>query len=116
MISNVVYFAALAALSAFLSQPLWFHAGIAYLLSTIVNYSLHYRVTFRSTAGHGAAVARYIPVQLVGLTLNSAILYALVTELGLHYLLGQVVAIVATTTWSYLANRNWVFASNHRET
>lgn len=115
VISNVVYFASLGALSAIFREPLWLHAGIAYLLSTVVNYLLHYKVTFRSISGHGMAVKRYIPVQAIALATNSWLLYLLVSQIGMHYLLGQLVAIVATTTWSYLANRNWVFAAGRRE-
>ena len=114
VMSNVVYFASLGALLAVFQEPLWLHAGIAYLLSTIANYLLHYTITFRSSSGHSLAIRRYIPVQAIALALNSWVLYFLVSHLGLHYVFGQVVAIVATTTWSYLANRNWVFASGGR--
>jgi putative flippase GtrA len=112
--STVVYFGILGALLAFFQEPLWLHAGVAYLLSTVANYLLHYTITFRSSSQHGLAISRYVPVQVIALALNSCILYSLVSHLGLHYVFGQAVAIVATTTWSYLANRNWVFSSGSR--
>ena len=115
VITNVVYFASLAILSAVFQEPLWLHAGVAYLLSTLANYWLHYTVTFRSSSGHGMAIRRYIPVQAIALATNSWILYLLVSYMGMHYVFGQVVAMAATTTWSYLANRNWVFASSRRD-
>lgn len=114
VMSNVVYFGSLGVLLAVFQEPLWLHAGSAYLLSTIFNYLLHYTITFRSSSGHSLAIRRYIPVQTIALALNSWVLYFLVSHLGLHYIFGQVLAIVATTTWSYLANRNWVFASGGR--
>jgi putative flippase GtrA len=114
LMSNVVYFGSLGALLAVFQEPLWLHAGVAYLLSTVANYLLHYTITFRSSSQHGLAIRRYVPVQAVALALNSWILYFLVSHLGLHYIFGQAVAIVITTIWSYLANRNWVFASGGR--
>lgn len=110
VVSNIIYFAALALLVIFLPGPLWLHAGIAYLLSAVINYVMHYSVTFRSTTGHGLTISRYIPVQGTALLMNSWLLDLLVSRGELHYLLGQLVALVATTAWSYFANRNWVFS------
>jgi putative flippase GtrA len=114
VMSNVVYFSSLGVLVAVFHEPLWLYAGVAYLLSTVANYLLHYTITFRSDSQHSLAIKRYVPVQAIALAMNSWILYFLVSHLGLHYVFGQVVAIGATTTWSYLANRNWVFASSGR--
>jgi putative flippase GtrA len=41
--------------------------------------------------------------------LNATILEVLVTRLGFAYLLGQGVALVATTCWNYVAQKSWVF-------
>jgi putative flippase GtrA len=110
VVSNIIYFTALALLVMLFVEPLWLHAGIAYLLSAVINYLMHHTVTFRSTTGHGLAISRYIPVQGTALLMNSWLLDLLVSKGGFHYLLGQLVALLATTVWSYFANRNWVFS------
>jgi putative flippase GtrA len=99
--SNVVYFAVLGVLVWLFVKPLWLYAGIAYLTSAVANYLLHHTVTFRSKARHSFALSRYVPVQAVALLTNSWLLDLLVSKWGLHYVLGQFMALVITTTWSY---------------
>ena len=108
--TNAIYFAALAVCQLALHTPLWLGAALAYGLSAVFNYLAQRRYTFQSDAAHSAALPKYIVVQGVALALNSLILEVLVTRIGLHYLLAQGLALVATTAWSYVAQRAWVFS------
>lgn len=109
LLTNVVYFSVLALLRSAWDALLWVDAAIAYFCSALFNYLLHYRFTFKSTERHRAAILRYIALQMGALTLNSIILQTLVVNLGLHYVIGQGVAIVMVTGLTFLINRFWVF-------
>lgn len=93
----------LVALRAVAASALGFTAG------ALVNYSLNYRITFRSDKAHREAMAKFFTVALVGLGLNTAIM-ALATEvLALHYLLSQVLATGMVLVWNFTGNRLWTF-------
>lgn len=108
-LTNVVYFGVLYLTARLAGWPLWFASGVSYALSMLVSYLLQRHLTFRSERPHGEAGIRYVCVQLVGLALNSTVLELLVTRLSLHFVIGQAVALVITTAWSYVAQKLWVF-------
>jgi putative flippase GtrA len=110
LVTNAVYLAALAVCQFALGTMLWMGAALAYVASAVFNYMAHRRFTFRSGAGHLDALPRYAAVQGVGLAINSVMLAVLVTRLGWHFALVQVLSLIAVTAWSYAAQRIWVFA------
>ncbi|HEY6538224.1 MAG TPA: GtrA family protein [Candidatus Dormibacteraeota bacterium] len=54
-------------------------------------------------------LSRFAVVGVLGLAANQAVLWVLVSFLGLSYLLAAVVGSQASTAVSYLANELWVF-------
>jgi putative flippase GtrA len=110
LVTNAVYLAVLALCQYVLGTVLWLGAALAYVVSAVFNYMAHRQFTFRSGAGHLDALPRYAAVQGVGLAINSGMLAVLVTRLGWNFALVQVLALIAVTTWSYVAQRIWVFA------
>lgn len=81
-----------------------------YLLSALLNYQLNRVYTFQSEAAHRHALPRFFAIALVGLILNAVVLGFMVSGLGSHYMLGQIIATVVTLGWNFLANRTWTFA------
>jgi len=60
------------------------------LLGAVVNYALNYRFTFRSNKAHHESFSKFAVVALVGLGLNTLLMWILVDGLGAYYLLAQV--------------------------
>lgn len=81
------------------------------LLGALINYSLNYRYTFRSTRQHREAVLRFAVVASVGLILNTLFMWVGVELIGAHYLLSQVVTTGLVMIWSFAGNRFWTFHS-----
>lgn len=81
-----------------------------YILSALLNYQLNRVYTFQSKAAHLHALPRFFAIALVGLVLNAAVLWFMVSVFSLYYMLGQVVATIVTLVWNFIANRNWTFA------
>jgi putative flippase GtrA len=134
VLSNLVYFGVLWLLRT-LALPWWLSASIAYALSMVLNYILQRSFTFRSTRGHGEAGRRYVVAQLGGMAINSATLEVLLGQrvldgllgaevagyvialpalpsLPLRVVLGQAIALVFTTAYTYVTMRFWVFRAH----
>jgi len=79
------------------------------LLGAWINYRLNYRYTFASTRRHREALPRFAVVALVGLALNTLLMWTGVELLELHYLLSQFLTTVLVVLWSFAANRLWTF-------
>lgn len=86
-----------------------------YLVSALLNYQLNRVYTFKSEAAHLHALPRFFAIALVGLILNAVVLGFMVSGLGLHYILGQIIATAVTLVWNFLANRTWTFAETQSD-
>lgn len=82
---------------------------IGYIAGIVVNYTFNYGFTFRSERSHRVLIPKFLLVMMVGLLLNTCIMFAGVDWLGINYLLAQLAAISVVLTWSFSANRLWVF-------
>lgn len=77
-------------------------------LGAVVNYSLNRLFVFRSGRAHREALPRFVVVALAGLGWN-ALLMALLTALGLHYLVAQILTTALLLLWHYGAHAVWTF-------
>ena len=82
-------------------------AGAA--LGAIVNYALNHRVTFRSSRGHAGAAGRFMAVAACAVGLNWAAMLALVSGLGVQYLVAQCLTTVVVMLLTYALNASWSF-------
>lgn len=99
---------------------LWLFAsvfGLWYLASSVAgyciamgyNFLLQRLWAFRAIAGSVVSQLPYfVLINLLGLLLNTAILYLLVEELGIWYLAGQAAASLVVAGQSFFAYR-WIF-------
>jgi putative flippase GtrA len=85
-------------------------SSIGFAVSTVLNYAVNARFTFRSERPHAQALPRFVAVALVGFGCNAVLLWVLHTIAGLPYLLAQVAATVGVLGWNFVMNRTWTFA------
>lgn len=94
----------------------WTH--IPYLLANVMTFSvaatnsyiLNRRWTFRNNDPRWQRqAAAFFTVMIVGLTLNSGILFYLVDHAHLHKLLAKAIGIVIVLFWNFFASRFLVF-------
>jgi putative flippase GtrA len=81
-------------------------------LGACINYALNYHFTFRSTKDHRESVAKFVVVATIGLILNTLLMWIGVDQLGIHYLVSQIVTTGLVMVWSFLGNRFWTFQEN----
>ncbi len=90
--------------------PLAVATPIAFLASFAVTYTLQRLVAFASDSRVVPSVGRYTILVAFNTLATTAIVWG-VDQLGVGWLGGKVIAVVATTAWNYFAYRYWVFAA-----
>ncbi len=85
-------------------------AACSFVVAVSSNYFWNRHWTFRDRRGHAYYQGlRFLVVSLVALGLNLGLLRVLV-ELGLGKIVGQAIAIVLVTPFSFSANKLWSFS------
>jgi putative flippase GtrA len=98
-----------------------FHANpvigsvIGFLGALLSSYLLNYYWTFESADDHLSSFFRYLLVSLIGLGLNTLLMYVTATVLGWWYIYGQLTVILVVPVTNYALNRFWTFRKTFRE-
>ena len=108
-LATALQYAILVVLVEGLQWPPVFASSIGFAVSALGNYLLNRRFTFRSQRRHLEAAPRFAVVAVIGFWINAAVVWLAFDAAGLHYLVAQVVATLATLGWTFVANRNWTF-------
>ncbi len=85
---------------------------IAYILSAIFNFITNKLWTFRNPAKGREAVqqaGKFTLVIVIGLSINTLIIYFLTDSYGLDFRLSWVVATAVVVFWNFSFNRFWTF-------
>ncbi|WP_311243185.1 GtrA family protein [Microbacterium sp. WCS2018Hpa-23] len=93
-----------------IGMPLAVATPLSFLASFAVTYTLQRIVAFDSDAKVVASVARYTALVIFNTIATTGIVWV-IDALGGGWLIGKVVAVVATTVWNFFAYRHWVFAT-----
>lgn len=82
---------------------------ISYSAGIAVNFAINRRWTYAESRARtlSGQFARFLAVSLTGLILNSAIVAALASPIGL--VAAKLTATAITLCWNFLANRLWTF-------
>lgn len=86
-----------------------------FLGALLSSYLLNYYWTFESTHGHLSSFLRYLLVSLIGLSLNTLLMYVTVALLGWWYIYGQLTVVLVVPATNYALNRFWTFRENYQE-
>lgn len=88
--------------------PAWAASGLAAVVGAQVAYFGNRRYTFGHQGGLGKSWVRFQATALAGALLGMVIVGGTV-RLGLHYLIGQVAATLASLLLTFTINRFWSF-------
>lgn len=85
--------------------------AIGFMMAASSNYFLNRIWTFQSTNPNIALeYTEFIVISLIGLIINTAILFLLVSKLKMNFYLSKVFAIAVVTLWNFFANLLITFA------
>ena len=79
-----------------------------------VNYVLNYHVTFRSSLAHTQSAPRFAAIAAASLLLNTLLMAVGVDQLGLHYLVAQILATGIVLCSNFALSRFWAFSEPTR--
>lgn len=116
LLGTALHFGLLVALVELAGARPVLASAAGFVVVLLVSYELNRRWTF-NRAAPGARLhtfAKYAATSLMGLGLNTAIMYAAVDVLALPYTVGQAGVTLVIPVFNYIMNRTWTFAE--RET
>lgn len=87
-------------------------SSAGFLVGGTINYLLNYKFTFQSQQSHTSTAPRFFAIALGGFLLNGAAMALFVSQIGLHYLLAQVITTGIILIWTFLANHYWTFGQS----
>lgn len=90
-------------------------SALGFLFVLLVSYSLNRNWTFRSRRRGRRQFLIYTVVSLLGLGLNSSIMFIAVHVLHWNYLYGQGLVVVVVPASNYLLNLTWTFRDSENQ-
>ena len=108
MISVLVYFFTIFLLVESFHQEPVLSSALAFVLMTIISYSLNKRFTFRTQSSKGA-FRKYLTVSGLAFILNSTIMYIIVHVYSFHYSVGEIVTTLVIPIINFALNNYWTF-------
>jgi putative flippase GtrA len=85
-------------------------SAASFVTATIANYLLCCVLVFRSGRfSRGEELLRLFTIAVIGLSLNSAVVWILAEIVGLDATLSKVLAVLPVLAWNYLGRRSMVF-------
>ncbi len=85
-------------------------AAIAFILGVATNYLLCIVWIFESTGRVKKEIILFVVIGVGGLILNEVIIWLLVEEAKLYYMLAKAVAVVIVLVWNFGMRKKYVFA------
>lgn len=108
-IATTVHYALLTMVVEWLRWPAWWGSGLGAVVGAQVAFFGNRWFTFAHEGDVGPAWMKFQGTALAGAVLGMLIVAGAVT-LGLHYLVGQVLATLASLVLTFAINRAWTFS------
>lgn len=85
--------------------------AIGFTSAATINYFLNRIWTFHSKNPEiGLEYGRFLGISLIGLLINTFVIYLLVSKTKTNFYLAKLVAIFIVTIWNFVVNLNYTFA------
>ncbi len=107
-VATATHYALLALCVEIGGWPAWLASGFGAVIGAQVAYFGNRLLTFAYRGAIGASWLRFQSTALLGALFGMLIVGGAV-QLGVHYLIGQVVATLSSLLLTFTINRNWTF-------
>lgn len=108
-VGTAVHYAAFGTLVFWGGFPAFAATAVGFVLGAVTNYFLSRLFIFVSSETHPVAMSKFLLTALVGLCVNTGLLYLLVTGLHLWLWGCQIFATILVFFISFLINKHWTF-------
>ncbi|GHE68179.1 MULTISPECIES: GtrA family protein [Roseivirga] len=84
--------------------------GLGFLLAATFNFFLNKTWTFHdSNPEEWLQYSKYLGFAIIGLGINTLIIYLLINKKGLNFYWAKLIAIAVVVVWNFIANYNFTF-------
>lgn len=89
-------------------------SSVAIFISMVVTFLLNEHWTWhdRGSGPLGHRIAKYFPINLIGLVINVSVLKILVTEGNMHYLAANLFGAGAAAIWNFFLNNHFTWGAH----
>lgn len=84
-------------------------ATISFVCAAFLNYMFNKKWTFQSSGKKRKQLPVFFTIAILGLIINNNIIYIAVEHLGVHYLIGKLIAAAIVTSWNFFGNKYLTF-------
>lgn len=112
IVSTSVQYIILIIIVNFSDMTAFYASAVGYVSSSLLNYVMNRRITFDSQRSHAAALPRFLVVSVIGLALNTVVVWCMTVVANQHYLVAQLLATALVLLWNFQINRCWTFAGD----
>ncbi|TGE37840.1 GtrA family protein [Desulfosporosinus fructosivorans] len=109
LLGTILHFSSLIALVELAHLDPVVGSAAGFLLVLLISYYLNRNWTFRAKNGGKRQFCYYTMVSLIGLGLNSAIMFIVVHLLHWSYLYAQCLVVMVVPVSNFIMNRRWTF-------
>ncbi|MDR0711281.1 MAG: GtrA family protein [Prevotellaceae bacterium] len=88
----------------------YFANAMGFITAATSNYALNRLWTFHSSNSIPAEYAKFVGIAILGLSINSAVIYLLVEKWKLRFYFAKLLAIGVVTIWNFLMSYFFAFA------
>ncbi len=116
VVTAAIHFCVLSSLVQLAGWDSTLASSLGFAIAVGFNYFMHYHWTFAAgttaqPVPHGRALLRYACMIAGGFLINALLMLATTELWEWHYLLGQVLALVAVVAWNFILASTWVYRS-----
>ena len=85
---------------------------LGFFFATVINFYFAHHWVFQETLDQ-TKFKKYFPrvlvISMIGLVISNLIVWSLIDQLGMSFLLGKIVAAITTLIWNYGARRLFIY-------
>ena len=109
VLSAIAQFSFLIFFIEWMSLNPTFSSAAAFTISCIVNYLALYHWAFASDDKHHRVIIKFILATLFTLAINTILFWILLVQLGLWYILAQIIATGCVVIINFFLKKNYIF-------
>ena len=116
ILGTFLHFAILIFLVRLLGSNVLFSSTFGFIVVLIISYFLNKHWTFQSSEQGIQEFTKYSIVSLIGLLLNTIVMYLSIYVFGFNYIIGQFLVVLIVPVSNFCLNNIWAFKVKREST
>lgn len=109
VVATLVHYTCMVILASGFGVPAVVAASIGYSAGAVVSYIINYQVTFKSTQSYRSSIFKFLGMAACGFVVNAYAVSYGTDQLGLHYVVAQIVVTGVLLLQNFILSKTWAF-------